>query len=176
MEFMEETLIIFGNGEETTSNTKAHIGELEAVVRNDNQLTDDLVAIHPIVGAGYDIHLSSKGEIVNKPSDGHSFPILRDGLKWMINLEELKGIKIKRKPIYCNTVSIANQVLRLHERMGHPASEAMCTAISFGAWKNVKITTEQMCRVMKQNPCLPCLLANKNKPAIANPEKNDLNE
>jgi hypothetical protein len=99
MEFMEETTIIFGNGEETTSNTKAHIGELEAIVCNDNQLTDDLVAIHPIVDAGYDIHLSSKGGIVNKPSDGHSFPILRDDLKWMIDLEELKGIKIKRKPI-----------------------------------------------------------------------------
>ena len=132
---MEETTIIFGNGEETTSNTKAHIGELEAIVCNDNQLTDDLVAIHPIVDAGYDIHLSSKGGVINKPSDGHSFPILRDGLKWMIDLEELKEIKIKRKPIYCNTVSIASQVLRLHERMGYPSSEA-----------------------------------------IANPEKNDLNE
>jgi hypothetical protein len=32
MEFMEEALIIFGNGGETTSNTKAHIGELEAIV------------------------------------------------------------------------------------------------------------------------------------------------
>jgi hypothetical protein len=176
MELMEETTIIFGNGEETTSNTKTHIGELEAIVCNDNQLTDDLVAIHPIVDAGYDIHLSSKGGIVNKPSDGHSFPILRDGLKWMIDLEELKGIKIKRKPIYCNTVSIANQVLRLHECMGYPSSEAMCTAIIFGAWKNIKVTAEQVCRVMKQNPCLPCLLAKKNKPAIANPEKNDLNE
>ena len=90
----------------------------------------------------------------------------------MIDLEELKEIKIKRKPIYCNTVSIANQVLRLHERMGHPSSEAMCTAINFGAWKNVKVTSEQVRRVMKQNPCLPCLLAKKNKPAIANPEKN----
>jgi hypothetical protein len=47
------------------------------------------------VDAGYDIHLSLKGGIVNKQSDGHSFPILRDGLKWMIDLEELKGIKIK---------------------------------------------------------------------------------
>jgi hypothetical protein len=176
MELMEETLIIFGNGESTTSNTKAHIGELEAIVCNDNQLTDDLVAIHPIVDAGYDIHFSSKGGMVNKPSDGHSFPILRDGLKWMINLEELKEIKIKRKPIYCNTVSIANQVLRLHERMGHPATEAMCTAISFGAWKNTKITAEQVRRVMKQNSCLPCLLAKKNKPVIPHPEKNNLSD
>jgi hypothetical protein len=52
----------------------------------------------------------------------------------------------------------------------------MWTAISFGAWKNVKVTVEQVHKVMKQNPCLPSLLAKKNKPAIANPEKNDLNE
>jgi hypothetical protein len=36
MEFMEETTIIFGNGEETTRNTKTHIGEYEAIVCNDN--------------------------------------------------------------------------------------------------------------------------------------------
>jgi hypothetical protein len=114
MEPMEETMIIFGNGEERTSSTKAHIGDLEAIVCNDNQLTDDLVAIHPIVDAGYDIHLSSTGEIVNKLSNGHSFPILRDGVKWMIDLEELREIKIKRKPIYCNTASISSQVLRLY--------------------------------------------------------------
>ena len=59
--------------------------------------------------------------------------------------------------------------------MGHPSLEAMCTAINFGAWKNVKVTAEQVRRVMKQNPCLPCFLAKKNKPAITNPEKNDLN-
>jgi len=127
-------MIIFGNGKETTSTTRAHIGDLEAIVCNDNQVTDDLVAMHPIVDAGYGIHLSSKGGIVKKPSDGHSFPILRDGVKWVIDLEELKEIKRKRKPIYCNTASISSQVLCLHERMGHPATEAMCTAINFGAW------------------------------------------
>jgi hypothetical protein len=42
---MDETLIIFGNGEETTSNTRTHLGDLEAIVCNDDQLTDDLVAI-----------------------------------------------------------------------------------------------------------------------------------
>jgi hypothetical protein len=54
---MEETLIIFGNGEETTSNTRTYLGELEAIVCNDDQFTDDLVAIHHIVDAGYNIHL-----------------------------------------------------------------------------------------------------------------------
>jgi len=102
---MEKTLIIFGNGEETTSNKRAHIGDLEAIVCNDNQLTNNLVAIHPIVDAGYDIHLSSTGGTVNKPSGGHSFPVLRNGMKWMIDLEELKELK-KKENLFIVTLPV----------------------------------------------------------------------
>jgi hypothetical protein len=35
-----ETLIIFGHGEETTSTTRTYICDLEAIVCNDDQLTD----------------------------------------------------------------------------------------------------------------------------------------
>ncbi len=38
------------------------------------------------------------------------------------------------------TISIANQVMHLHEHMGHPSSESMCKAISPGAWQNSKVT------------------------------------
>ncbi len=76
---MDETLLIFGEGEETTSNTRTHIGDLEAIVCDDDQLTDDLIAIRPIVDAGYNIHFSSIDGKVDKPSIGHSVPIIRDG-------------------------------------------------------------------------------------------------
>jgi hypothetical protein len=33
---MDETLIIFGNGKETTSTTRMRIGDLEAIVCNDD--------------------------------------------------------------------------------------------------------------------------------------------
>ncbi len=155
IELMDETLIIFGNGEETTSNTRTHIGDLEAIVCDDDQLTDDLIAIHPIVDAGYNIHFSSTGGSVDKPSIGHFVPIIRDGRKWLIDLEDLKGIKIKQNPICCYTASITSQVLQLHEHMGHPSPEAMCTAIISGAWQNIKLTTDQVCRAMSQSPCLP---------------------
>jgi hypothetical protein len=105
---MEETLIIFGNGEETTSTTKTHIGDLEAIVCNDDQLTDDLVAIHTIVDADYDVYLSSWGGLIDKPSIGCSFPILSDGKKWFVDLEELKNIEIKGKPIYFHTASVTS--------------------------------------------------------------------
>jgi hypothetical protein len=164
---MDEMLIIFGNGAETTSASKTQLGDIQAVVCDDNQLTDNLVAIHPIVDAGYNIHFSSHGGIVDKPSTGHSIPIFRDGKKWLIDLEDLKDIKINQlNPIYCNSTSVTSKVLQLHDRMGHPSPEAMCTAITSGAWKNTKVSTDQVRRVMKQNPCLPCILAKKNKPKM----------
>jgi hypothetical protein len=73
---MDESLIIFGNGKETTSTTKMHIGDLEAIVCNDDQLTDDLVAIHPIVDAGYNVYLSSWGGLMFIKMIGISLSIL----------------------------------------------------------------------------------------------------
>jgi hypothetical protein len=109
MEPMDETTIMFGNGEETTSGTKAFLGNLEAIVCNDNQLTDDFIAIHRIV----------------KNIGGESIPIVRSGRKWLVDLEDLKSVKIKQNSLSCYTVSIANQVMHLHEHMGHPSSESM---------------------------------------------------
>jgi hypothetical protein len=108
---MDETLIIFGNGKETTSTTRMRIGDLEAIVCNDDQLTDVQVAVHPIVDAGYNIYFSSWGGLIDKPSTGHSIPIFRDDKKWLVDLEELKNIKIKGKVIFCNTAIITSRVL-----------------------------------------------------------------
>jgi hypothetical protein len=49
--------------------------------------------------------------LIDKPSTGHSIPIFRDDKKWLVDLEELKNIKIRGKAIYCNTASITSQVL-----------------------------------------------------------------
>jgi len=58
--------------------------------------------------------------------------------------------------------------------MGHPSPEAMCTAITSGAWQIIKLTTDQVRRAMSQNPCLPCILAKKNKPKIQHSEQIEL--
>ncbi len=68
-------LIIFGNGAESTSASRTNLGDMYVIVCNDNQLTDNLVAIHPIVDAGYSIHFSSDGGIVDKPNK-HKLSIL----------------------------------------------------------------------------------------------------
>ena len=86
----------------------------------------------------------------------------------------MKGIKIKQNRIRCYTASITSQVLRLHERMGHPSSEAMCTAITSGAWQNIQLTADQVRRTMNQNPCLPCILSKKNKPKVQHLQQTDL--
>jgi hypothetical protein len=171
---MDEMLIVFGNGEETKSTTRAHIGDLQAIVCNDDQLTDDLVAVHPILDAGYYICFSSWGGVIDKPGSEHFIPILRNDKKWLVDLEELKNIKTKRKAIYCNTVSVTSRALRLHERMGHPATEAMCNAIDSGAWQNSNLTVDQVRRAMNQNICLTCILAKKNKPKSKSSSKDTL--
>jgi hypothetical protein len=129
-------------------------------------LTDDLIAIHPIVDAGCDIQLTSEGGVMNKGVGGDSIPIVRNGRKWLVDLEDLKSVKIKQNSLSCYTISIANQVMHLHEHMGHPSSESMCKAITSGASQNAKVTVDQIRRVMEQSPCLPCILAKKNKPRI----------
>ena len=58
--------------------------------------------------------------------------------------------------------------------MGHPSPEAMCTAITSGAWQIIKLMTDQVRRAMSQNPCLPCILAKKNKPKIQHSEQIEL--
>jgi hypothetical protein len=45
---------------------------------------------------------------MDKPSIGHTIPILRDSKKWLVDLEELQNIKIKGKAIYCNTASVTS--------------------------------------------------------------------
>jgi hypothetical protein len=101
-----------------------HTWGLEAIECNDDQLTDDLVVIHPVVDAGPNIHLSSQGGTMDKPCIGHSIPILRDGKKWLVDLEELKNINIKGKPLYI-VIMLVSQVTVM---------EAMCTAINSSAW------------------------------------------
>jgi hypothetical protein len=113
---------------------------------------------------------------MDKPSIGHTIPILRDSKKWLVDLEELQNIKIKGKAIYCNTASVTSWVLQLHERMGHPAMEAMCKAIESGAWQNSDLTGDQIWCIMNQNTCLPCNLAKKNKPKFKSPPMDALTE
>jgi hypothetical protein len=138
-------------------------------VCNDDQLTDDIIAIHPIVDAGYDFYFPSWGGSIDKPSVGHTIPILRDGMKWLADIEELKKT-------YCCTASVTSQVLQLHECMGHSAMEAMCNAIDSGTWQNSNLTVDQVRRVMNQNMCLPCILAKKNKPKNKSPSMDTLAE
>jgi hypothetical protein len=80
---------------------------------------------------------------------------------------------MKQNPIYCYTASITSQVSWLHKHMGHPACEAMCKAITSGAWQNIKSTVDQFCRAMSQNPCLLCIVVKKTKPKIQHSEQTD---
>jgi hypothetical protein len=64
-------------------------------------LTDDIRAIHPIVDAGFDIHLTSEGGVMNKSIGGEFIPIVRNGRKGLVDLEGLKRVKIKQNSLSC---------------------------------------------------------------------------
>ena len=124
---------------------------------------DDLLAIHTFVDAGYDILFSAAGGIMEDLKTGDHILILRDGRKWLVDLKAVMSIEPnllkRRKSLYCLSNSVLSKVIDLHERMGHPGVEAMCKAIDSGAWINVNLASEQVCRVMKGKPCLICMLA-----------------
>ena len=110
------------------------------------------------------------------PKTGDHMLVLRDDRKWLVDLKDIMSIEpnlLKRKSLYCLSNSVLNKVLSLHERMGHPGVEAVCKAIDSGAWMNANLTSGQVRRVMKGNPCLICMLAKWNKPSIGVHEAKD---
>jgi hypothetical protein len=68
---MDETFAIFRNGEEMTSTTRIGLGNLQVIVCNNDELTDELVAIYAIVDAGQEAQICFKEETMDKSSIGH---------------------------------------------------------------------------------------------------------
>ena len=181
------TDIIFGNGETTSSNTHARIGHLDAIVCPDSCLSEDLVSVNPILDAGFTLTMERNEGLLTNGETGASIKVRREGKRWSIDLEDLADAvrimpEVHRHPaiqemLLANAVitkepkSLRQMVISLHERMGHPNTEAMCQAIDGSAptWTHCDLTTTQIRRIMRSQPCLICLLAKRQKPPIATP-------
>ena len=140
----------------------------KTIICNDNELTDDLIAVTPFVDAGYILTMEkSKGSIHNE-ENGITIPVIRRGTKWLVNLQDIKSVKsiADDNKVSCLAVSLTESVLHLHERLGHPSTESMCKAIESGIWQNSGFTATQVRRIMLSEPCVACILAKKNKPSI----------
>lgn len=61
-------------------------------------------------------------------------------------------------------LSITNKVLRLHQRMGHASSEALCLAISGPTpiWIHTEVTSADIRRVFNNYSCISCILCKRN--------------
>lgn len=60
--------------------------------------------------------------------------------------------------------TIEYKVIELHEKMGHPHCDAMCSAVDGldPAWKNTGVTAKQIRKVFSNYTCLPCAAAKRN--------------
>ena len=139
------TEIIFGNGHSTVTDQKTRIGELDALVCKDNALQEDLLSVNPLLDIGFKLTMDKDKGTLSNESTGVKIHVQRQGKKWAVDLEDLsKAMRanpeleksqavdemvqayavINREP-----KSTRDQVLHLHERMGHPNTEAMCAAV-----------------------------------------------
>ena len=165
----------------------ASIGELPAIVCDDNDLKEDLVSVNPLLDSGYKLTMESEfGTLFNEETQ-QTIHVRRDGPRWSVDLRDLAQAvlhdpKLESNPgvtelVQANAVmntipaSIRDKVISLHERMGHANTEAMCAAISGDspAWTHCELTTAQIRRVMRKHRCLICLLAKRPRPSISPP-------
>ena len=90
---------------------------------------------------------------------------MRDQLKWIVDLEQLKLLQVNNKPtiksLSANTNKIEKDVHNLHRRMGHPSSKQMTDAIKSGTWIT-DVTPEQVQDVMNRKPCNACIMGKRN--------------
>ena len=190
----QDTEIIFGNGHSTVTSTRTRIGELEALVCEDNVLQEDLLSVNPLLDSGFKLTMDKdKGLLINEAT-GARIHVQRQGKRWAVDLEDL-ALATRADPklqdneaiqemVQANAVinrdpkSVRDLVMHLHERLGHPNTEAMCSAVEGDSptWTNSNLTSSQIRSVMRKYPCTICLLAKRQRPPVATPsgERKDM--
>jgi hypothetical protein len=132
---------VFGNGSSAECSKSVSFGPFEALVCEDRDLAEDLVSTNPFLDAGFNLHMDETGGYLRHPETGESISVLRDGPRWVVNLEDVAalrhgpGRRLAEKSmgrffsVKANSVSVSEsqrqRVLRLHERMGQASQEAM---------------------------------------------------
>jgi Reverse transcriptase (RNA-dependent DNA polymerase) len=176
---------VFGNGTSALSDTIVRFGAFDAHMLSDEHLEEDLISTNPFLDSGYILSMSKDGGTLVHPETGETVKVYKEGPRWMVDLEDVAKLRVgpckarleavlngECLTSYARAVSISlsqrQRVIDLHNRMGHAAQEVMCKAVdpSEGAWSHSDLTPSQIRRVMKQEPCLVCWLAKRNKSPI----------
>ena len=173
---------------------KTRIGELDALVCDDNVLQEDLLSVNPLLDIGFKLTMDKDRGLLRNESTGVLIHVLRQGKRWAVDLEDLsKAMKANPELEKSRAVddmvrahavinhepkSLRDQVLHLHERMGHPNTEAMCAAVEGDqpTWEHSSLTPSQIRCIMRKYPCTICLLAKRQRPPVATPsgERRDM--
>jgi hypothetical protein len=180
----EATAVVFGNGTSAITDTVMELGPHEAHVLEDEDLHLDLISTNPFLSSGFILTMTKDGGSLRHPETGEVVKVYKEGPRWLVDLEDIRALRpgnCKKKLEYClsdicqvnytrsvcSALSQRQRVLDLHNRMGHAATEVKCTACGpDGAWTNSGLTQTQIRRVMRQEPCVVCWMAKKNKPPI----------
>lgn len=122
--------------------------------------------------------------LLHNPKTHATIHVRRIGPRWSVDLEDLANAaqrtpnlndhKVVRNMTTALAVitkgpkSIREKVIELHERMGHPNAEVMCNAIGGDnpTWTHSELQPHQIRRVLRDYPCLICLLAKRAKPPV----------
>ena len=188
------TEIIFGNGHSTVTDQVTRIGDLDALVCNDNVLQEDLLSVNPLLDIGFKLTMDKDKGLLSNDATGVKIHVQRQGKRWAVDLEDLaratrSNPELETSPavedmVQANAVinrdpkSIRDLVIHLHERMGHPNTEAMCAAVEGEepTWSHSNLTSSQIRSVMRKHPCTICLLARRQRPPVATPsgERKDM--
>ena len=83
------TAVMFGNGQTSVTHDHASIGELPAIVCDDNDLKEDLVSVNPLLDSGYKLTMESEfGTLFNEETQ-QTIHVRRDGPRWSVDLRDL---------------------------------------------------------------------------------------
>ena len=156
------TAVVFGNGSSSIARDHVTIGQLPAIVCDDNDLQEDLISINPLLDSGFKLTIEANHGVLVNDSTQQTIHVRRDGSRWSVDLQDLANATSVQPQLEANSAvtemvqanavlyaepsSIRDKVISLHERMGHAHMEAMCDAISGDspAWTHCDLSPAQI--------------------------------
>ena len=167
--------IIWGNNTTEITNKSIKLGPTTPILSK--TAAEALISIGDFANLGYNIHLHADGGYMKHKDNNNTIELSRATRKslWKINLMDISNIEPINQQNYCfqaklkpASSSIRNQVIDIHNRMGHPSQESMRKALTGPkpSWTHTNIKPEDVYTTFKTYQCIPCTMAKRNHNSI----------
>ena len=167
--------IIWGNNTTEITNKSTKLGPTTPILSK--TAAEALISIGDFANLGYNIHLHADGGYMKHNDNNNTIELSRATRKslWKINLMDISNIEPINQQNYCfqaklkpASSSIRNQVIDIHNRMGHPSQESMRKALTGPkpSWTHTNIKPEDVYTTFKTYQCIPCTMAKRNHNSI----------